>query len=205
MLNLLFKEMLKDYLAPQLKNAGFKKKGQTWNRPVNDELVHVINVQKSGWSDSEEISFTVNMGLFVRPVYQIIWNREASKIIAESDCFPRFRIGRLPGKTAGKDIWWELHDRLELSSVGNEIAKKIEEDGLPLLDRCRSIPDVLSLANSLDKKRMIAQEKLSYGVLMYWAGQKDAGLVMLDELQTNSRMKGWESRICEIRGRLCKQ
>ena len=199
----LFKSIVDEFISPLLKSAGFKKSGQTWNRNTNG-IIHVINSQKSQWSDSDETRFTINIGILVRPIYQIIEDKEPAKIVSESSCFPCFRIGYLPGVDVGKDIWWELHSSSEpesIKEIGNEIACLIKDKCLPLLDCCQTIPDVLAFTDKVEKWYH-ASEKLSLAVMMCLGGREERGQALFDELESNEKLKSWHPRIKEARTRL---
>ena len=139
------KNLIRTHLAPQLKAAGFKKTGLVWNRRC-DSLVHVIQIQLSQWNDADEISFTINVGVLVPRVMQIVRGEEPPKTVRETNCYPRFRIGSLPNVGAGRDIWWELHEPDDVDRVGPEIAKEVVSKCLPALESCSSIEATLQFA-----------------------------------------------------------
>jgi len=196
----LFDSIVREYIGPQLKAAGFRKSKSTWNRTA-DSLVHVIDAQESRWSGSDETAFTLNIGVMVRPVERILWGKEPPKVVPGSACFPRFRIGYLPGVEHGQDLWWKLRSVAEVEHVGAEVVDLIHAKCLPLLDDCQSIPDALELADGVDQWKQPA-EKLALAVLMCLAGQKDAGQAMLDDLEADPKLKGWHPRISGTRTRL---
>jgi len=198
--NVLFKQIVEEFISPQLKHSGFRKRGEIWNRDVG-EIVHVVSAQESRWSAADETAFTVNVGVMVRPVERILWGKEPPTTVSESSCFPRFRVGYLPGVDAGQDLWWKLHSNSEVEHVGSEVARVIEERCLPILNQCRSSVDALALADGSDQWKQPA-EKLALGVLMCLGGNNDAGRSLLDDLEADPKLKGWRSRITETRARL---
>lgn len=85
------KEIIRDYIAPGLKEAGFEKSGATWNCRI-DGVVYVVDLQSSR-SGSDRVDFTLNFGIWVEDVWKICWAKDNPRFIREEDCFPRFRVG----------------------------------------------------------------------------------------------------------------
>ena len=196
----MLEQLSSQHIAPVLRAAGFAKHRLIWNRCV-DGLVHVVHIQASRWNDADECAFAMSVGVSVAQVHRIVWGKELPKVVREEDCLPRFRYGYLPGVAIGKDVWWKLHGEADIELVGSEVVRAIEEKCLPVLDGCRSIQDVLELADGYDQWKQVA-EKLEYAVLTCLAGQEEAGLAMLDAMAVNPKLKAWEGQVSETRGRL---
>ncbi len=194
--------IVKKFISPQLKVAGFKKKSETWNRNIND-IVHVINVQESRWNDSGEVSFTLNIGIMVRSVESIVWGKEPSLFVPDTSCFPRFRVGYLPGVDVGKDIWWRLQSNSQNEDVGTEVCCVIKEKCLPLLDRCCSISNILELIKDTQICKQPA-DKLALAVLMCLGGQEKLGNKIINEILEDPKLKGWYKCIEDTKARLIK-
>lgn len=58
----LTQEQLTDCLKPVLKKKGFKKIKTTW-RKTTDQLVFVLNIQRSQWSEGE---YYINLALYIK-------------------------------------------------------------------------------------------------------------------------------------------
>ncbi len=56
------KDKFADLLAPQLKLAGFRKKGRTWRRG-NSDVLEVFQIQGSSWDKDD---FYINLGIFLK-------------------------------------------------------------------------------------------------------------------------------------------
>ncbi|WP_328332124.1 DUF4304 domain-containing protein [Kribbella sp. NBC_00382] len=102
--------------APLLKSAGFKKRRHTFNRRVEDGLVHLVNFQMGSYDPSGRPDvlagirvnmhglFTINLGVFVPEM-----DRDGpprSSWINDYDCQLRKRIGELMPEQ--NDVWWPL-------------------------------------------------------------------------------------------------
>ena len=111
-------------LAPALKVTGFKKRRHTFNRIAEPGLVHVVNFQMGQFPiGAYEIPglrpnlygrFTVNLGVFVREVYEATQRTTASAFVQEYACEFRVRLGRLlspPGTPGGRSATTRAHSR----------------------------------------------------------------------------------------------
>jgi len=199
---ILFQDMIKQYIVPVLKAAKFQKSKCIWNRSISS-IVHVIDFQESQWNDSAEMSFTVNIGVFIPDIEKIVWDKALPKVISESECFPKFRIGYFPGIEKNYDMWWELHADKDFDLVGKEVANLIETKCLPVLDACNSIEEVLKLAR-LKGENVTPAEKISLAVLMYLVGQKESGMQILNSMENDAKLHPWYQRIQHVRCQLEK-
>jgi len=198
----LLKQVVDEFISPQLKAAGFQNRGQTWNRDLG-EIVHVIDVQESRWSSADKSRFTLNIGVMLRQIEWILWGTDSRGFVSESSCFPRFRIGYLPGVDAGYDSWWELRNKLDIDDVGPEVERLIGERCIPLLDRCRTNSAVLEIAGDADEWKHPA-ERLAFAILLCLRGRKEDGEDLLGELNADGKLKAWHARLREVQDRLSK-
>ncbi|MDQ5821800.1 MAG: DUF4304 domain-containing protein, partial [Actinomycetota bacterium] len=90
-----YREMIKAQLAPGLRALGFKGSGRSYELPCPDHWA-MLGLQGSKWSDSGEASFTVNLLVVSRSV----WERERVEV---SHRGPKPNPNQLPGRFA----WWK--------------------------------------------------------------------------------------------------
>ena len=126
-----------------LRPLGFRKAGRTYNRASMEGLIQVINLQISrpdpsppqlrakGQVTPPSDRFTVNLGVWIPEVSDYHLMHPRSKTIQEYDCQVRTRLGSLTGSQV--DLWWPLDTRWPDSAA--EVAKRLQELGLPWLDR----------------------------------------------------------------------
>ena len=110
------KDIIKINIAPAMKNAGFKKKGN-WFSKEGKENTGFLNVMSSQFNDQNDVNFTLEMYVMPhdkRPIYD-----RAIK----SD-----RIGKL--KT-GRDSWYNLKPNVNSKELGEEIGRDISDYVLP--------------------------------------------------------------------------
>jgi len=129
-------------VAPQLEHAGFRKRGDTFTRALDDGMTHVVDFQLARVDPpgTREIPplrvdlhgrFTVTLGVFVPEMtLDPRSDAPAPPWLREADCQLRMRIGRLlPG---GEDTWWELDDSSAAAALAGSALATF---GLPWLDR----------------------------------------------------------------------
>jgi hypothetical protein len=117
-------------VAPTLKARGFKKQRHTFNRMAEPGLIHVVNFQMGQFPiGAYQIDlygkFTVNLGVFVREVYEMTQRSSAPAFLREYDCEFRVRLGEL--LTPPADIWWSLQD--DSTALAAELAGHLDGRG----------------------------------------------------------------------------
>ena len=137
-------------LRPLLKARGFKVSGRTFNRPTEDGLTQVINIQMGpsdppgttyipGLRENLHGLFTINLGVYVPEVARHHGGGEAKSWVQEYHCCVRTRLGRASGEK--RDIWW--HARVE-DVVIDDVRRRLEQGGLPFLERFSTRDKILA-------------------------------------------------------------
>lgn len=105
-----------------LKTRGFRKKGRTFNREADEKgIFQVINFQSGmfpigehyevpGFRTSSYGTFTVNIGVLVKELYDMEDWHKPTNFYQEVDCQARTRLPQLLGK---KDEWWSFDGNLD--------------------------------------------------------------------------------------------
>jgi hypothetical protein len=134
-------------LAIPLKAAGFRKRGNSFNRSADDGLVHLVSIQLGPYDPSGIHAvaglvpdlygrFRVNLGVHVPAMNRVGSPRSAW--INDYNCALRWSLGYfMPG---GFDQWWDLRDRLALEEVTEVLVTR----ALPHLDGFRDSASVLA-------------------------------------------------------------
>jgi len=192
----MLKQLSFKYVAPLLKSVGFRKHGLIWNRRI-DHITHVIHIEETRWSDDDESDFGISVGVAVDEVHRIVWGKDLPSIVRESDCLPRFPYGYLPGVEDGRNIGWKIHSQSDIEQVGPSLMQAIQQKCLPLLDRCRSVHDVRTIADGADRWKQPA-ERLKFAVLSCLAGQRSEATKMLADMLANPKYKAWHDRVRRV-------
>ena len=130
-----FKELLKSSVAPILRENGLKGSGQAYSIK-SDENWALIGLQKSMYSDSKGLKFTIN--LYVVPKQQ--WDAERERY----SYFPQKpsantkwqigwseRIGNLmPTK---RDHWWQFNNQTNESELARQVVEAILKYAVPAM------------------------------------------------------------------------
>lgn len=135
-----FNYIVKNGIAPILKSAGFRKKGNNFHAHAG-ELDWCINIQKDGWGFDRYFNqwgFTINIG--------VTWSDYAICLFNKVSDFPlegyypiRARIGTIMGKG---DYWFKLRPHQDCSPVKDLICSTIKEKVLPLLNDIKCLNDL---------------------------------------------------------------
>lgn len=161
----LFEEMVSGFVWPGLKQLGFKRRRGNFHRPVGANW-EVINLQRSYWSETGHVAFTVNLGVAWECVRETVRGSEwkAGTRPSVYDCHFHERLGFL---FAGRDVWWDINAGTDVAVLAEAVAQAIERYGLPWLDersdefnfRDRSLADLSVRPNHdlLVLKRLVEQ------------------------------------------------
>jgi len=137
-------------LQPLLKARGFRKRGRTLNRLTEDGLTQVINYQMGpfeppgageipGFRDNLYGLFTMNLGVYVPEVDELLSQAKPRSFIAEPYCCVRARLGAIAKEDPG-DRWWAI--ALDPVLI-RELYCRLEHDGLPFLEHFASRDAIL--------------------------------------------------------------
>ena len=133
----LIDELIKDYLAPMMKEKGFRKSGA--NFWLDDEnVIDVLNIQKSQWNDAWEASFYVNLGVYWKAFHRDQGSEFKSKFPRAYNCTAFSRVLEPTAKT------WRLLPNSDLSKVGNILSETVKKIAFPWFEEMHSEASILS-------------------------------------------------------------
>lgn len=125
-----FENIIKQGFQEMLKPLGFKKKANNFYLQL-DELGQIINIQKSQWGTKDEISFTINTGIFVPEHWAgLLYNqgKEVPDYPIEPQCLIRKRIGSL--RKQG-DSWYDVTENTNENALIEDMKENITDFILP--------------------------------------------------------------------------
>lgn len=73
-----FAEFLGSWVTPTLRSLGFKKRGMTYRKDL-DECSWFANIQRSRWNSDGVTRFTLNIGVYVPGVFSTYSGLEEGK------------------------------------------------------------------------------------------------------------------------------
>ena len=122
-----------------LKTKGYKQFKCVWNRKVN-AFTHVLEIQDMRGANADTASFTINFGVFVPDVLEMVWGKTDPKCVKDVDCVIAERIGRLmPG---GLDKWWRVDPAVNLEAVLREVIDAINTYSEQFFDKVRTLEGI---------------------------------------------------------------
>lgn len=126
-----------------LKPLGFKKKANNFYLQLS-EIGQIINIQKSQSSNSSNILFTINIGIFEPKFWLQIYDYQHTKTIpnypTEPECLIRKRIGELLNKG---DIWYKIDNETDIKDLTFQIKETIKEYILPFFNGLSDVKKII--------------------------------------------------------------
>lgn len=157
-----FGQLVSEVIWPEFKARNYRKTGNNFRIYHSDGWGKVVNIQKSAYGDRNEISFTINTGLYLAKADTIFDEPRAAKFL-EPDCLVRNRIGRLNG--SNHDLWYDLNELTPAHLIQQQVLDDVKGFVLPYLDKIDSVDDIVQqiLRERLPKSRQAIQAVFDYG------------------------------------------
>lgn len=163
-----FDQIVKKGFHEVLKPLGFKKKALNFYLQLAD-LGQIIQIQKSSYSTSFEIKFTINIGIFEPKFWLDYYDFKKTGVVpdfpTEPDCLIRKRIGQLQ-KT--NDIWYEINENTDENALIFKMVENLKNEILPFLERLNTIEKIFQ---SFENEEVSAEMPL--GELIFYAKHGD--------------------------------
>lgn len=172
-----FDDIVKEIIIPFFKELGFKRNGKSFNKKIND-IVQVINIQKSQWNHQDNLSFTFNIGFLNEDIYRERWNKEAPKFVRVYDCQIHFRLGQLTKKM---DYWYELNENRERIDLGNEIMNHLIKYLKPILDDNQTLNSLKDFLKRYESFKLTMPTIDQILLLLKTGGKEEAEKFLRDE------------------------
>jgi len=166
-------DLLVSNIWRHFKPLGYKKQGNNFRYYSREQNYgKIVNFQKSRWGSKNDITFTVNIGLYLPDFEFYLRGEYPSGSFCEYDCFTCVRIGELIAK---RDTWFELNDEADIGKVYEEVESYFVKFVLPYLDAFNSKDDILRLGIGRYCPTLAALKTL------YHNGYQDTALKLWDE------------------------
>jgi hypothetical protein len=191
-----------------LRQAGFKRRGRTYNRTTVDGLTHVMGVQMGsfdppgttyipGLRENLYGRFAVNLGVYVPEVAREHGGGEAKNIVHDYNCSIRTRLGR----RAEKEIWWRVSAN---ENVAADITDRLQNEAFPLFQRLRCRDEILNefLAES-DNPPLVALPRIVCAIILLERGEREeAGRLLAAQARDHTRNPGHRAYVIMLAQRL---
>ena len=142
-----FEDIIKKGFHEVLKPLGFKKKGNNFYIQ-RQGFGQIINIQKSNWRSKNDISFTINIGLFLPEYWSgMVYNQDKPipDFPTEPECVIRRRIGSLRKQ---HDTWYDVTEKTDNALLIAEMKMNLEKFILPYFNNNNSKEQVLTILES---------------------------------------------------------
>jgi hypothetical protein len=181
----LIDEVVRAYVAPEMKDAGYRKSGRSWYAD-DGVVVRMLNIQGSSWNSPESARFTANLGLWFGAAAAIagaapVKNRRPP----EYQCTVRQRIGFL--MEPPRDMWWTLTGSADVLAAGEHVRSVVHDRALPWLDRLGDPVSAIEYLQAIDHAghSPVASFSIALGIgdrdlarelYARWASKREPGL-----------------------------
>lgn len=173
---------------PLLKEAGFRKRGSTFNRETEPGLVQVINFQMGPYEPGPQYEFppikvnlygkfTINLGIFVAEIHERFTGQHAPNFVAEYYCEVRKRLPELMPEhelpVTDKGVgWWSLEEPSD--GTAHEIHHLVPKYAVPFFESLRTRDAVIRWwLEEQDQSGFPPRAPLSIAVIEFERGRKD--------------------------------
>lgn len=178
--------IVREELAPILKETGFKKKGRNFHREHTNRI-DVINVQASLYNNASSAEFTVNVGVYYPSIAELSGALPVKGAPKEYDCTIQSRIGSV--REDGRDFWWTIGPSSADSAVAKDLANNVRDYCIPWLDRMGDLDTVKNTTTG--RKRLFT----AAAIALYQGNQKEAqeliGQALKEQQLAKARFVAW--------------
>lgn len=192
--------LVKSEVHELLSDAGFTRRGNTWNRERH-ELIDVVNIQTSNFGVKDEGSFTINLGIFHADIWMICWGDEKPVFLKETDCIARFRIGEIVGGIENKsfDIWWDYASDILETNIQMSIHEALVNHVLIFFDKIENLACLCDVLLNRVKKAQ-PMDRIYKSVLLKWQASGNFSFAELEAVAEIS--EDWARRVAIVKERL---
>ena len=111
-----YAKIILDRLATELKPRGFRRKGQSFFRAVND-CYQLVNLQASQFGSATSQRYTINLAVYSTLLEPL--TKEATKLMSYEGHWTA-RIGQLT--VDARDVWWNVSREEQAARAATEMA-----------------------------------------------------------------------------------
>ena len=188
----------------ELKAFGFKKKGRTHNKVLDNGIIQVVNFQMGKYEFENTIEipdlrinrygkFTVNIGVFVPELYEKTFKRKPKDFIQEYDCEIR---GRINNEVEGTELWFSLES--DTQSTAEFIIDRLKSDIQKWLDRFNSRTKIVAELTQLKEITFSPREKLCGAIIELEIDRKNGERIFNEYYNSIETKKPHKNYVSEL-------
>lgn len=127
-----------------LQADGFRIRGNHFFKR-NGDIGYCVNIQNYRWNDSEQIRFTMNIGIFTGDYWLQHLDFKHTGVIPnfpkEHECAIRYRIGELLPES--KDKWYSINTKTSIDELWKDLEQDLTKYIVPFFSNYNKISDVV--------------------------------------------------------------
>lgn len=177
-----FNNLINETIKPLLKSNGFSKKSLDFHKR-KDDLIFLINFQKSHGNSFDETKFYINCGIHSTTIDQIIGRKENSDP-KEYECHFRSRISALIESETDR---YSIAEETDLEIL----AENISSDLKSVINRFDSIKNTDDLTNLMIAKNGLSNYEELFEFLLLTDNWKDLKLYIQKLFSTFGQEQRW--------------
>lgn len=177
-------------IPAELKSRGFRRSKLTWTR-TSGRVAHVIDFQRSRFSDPGSVDFTINVGVALDDIWRVYSGEGFGGAIREDQCYSRFRVGEALGgfRSDATDRWWTIGANVDSDALAAEVKSTVLERCLPILDRLDSVDAVFRFVQEeAPSRRIDAFTRIMLAIVSHLHGDVQKATSLLDDIESSSRL-----------------
>ena len=192
----------------ELRNDGFKKKGRTHNKVLDNGIVQIVDFQmgKYEFDNAVEIpglktnfygKFTVNIAVFVPELYEKTFNQKPKAFIQEYDCEIRTRINK---STDEQEVWFSLES--DYQKTAGLIIDQLKSDVKKWFDRFNNRTKIVTELTQAKEIRFSPREKLCGAIIELDIDRKNGERIFIDYYKSVENGKPHKKYVEELAEKL---
>jgi hypothetical protein len=132
----MYNDLMKRSFGPALRAVGLKGSGGRFELP-SERYWSLLGFQKSAFSDSDALKFTVNLSVISRELWagrassQPHLGKKPAPSLHHGSWAQQVRIGRLT--PSGQDLWWLLRPGEDPGPVNDQVVSTLVDIAVPWL------------------------------------------------------------------------
>ena len=138
-----FDELVKTLLWPSFKSLGYKKSGNNFRYYNSDGWGKIAQFQKSQFNSTTELSFTVNVGLYLLDYDYCLCRQQPGEKFQEPACVVRKRISALTGQPT--NAWFEVTESTDRDQLFSQLSSEFTQFIHPYLAAVKSKDDIYAI------------------------------------------------------------
>ncbi|GGG47399.1 DUF4304 domain-containing protein [Bizionia arctica] len=188
----------------ELKVDGFKKKGRTHNKVLDNGIIQVVNFQMANYEFENTVeipglrnnlykNFTINIGVFIPELYEKTFNQKPKVFIQEYDCEIRTRIN---DKVDGKEIWFSLQS--DYQKTAELIIDRIKSDVKNWFDRFNNRTKIVAELIQSKEIKFSPREKLCGAIIELEIDRKNGERIFNEYYNSIESKKPHKNYVSEL-------